>query len=165
MVNHVDERNETQSFSTLQPRSEGCAPVWESRRSAAVANNLRHRRRPTESAPCASQAAARTVDSVGPARASQALLSSGMRRPRKTKYAATSMLRRREARILLEIRKFGEFETRYAADKRILRRMAKRGQVVVVLSKRGWFRPPALKAFLTREDALRQYSKSLILRP
>lgn len=88
-----------------------------------------------------------------------------MKRTKRTTCAATSKSRRREARILSDVREFGEFETRHAGDKRILRRMAKRGQVTVVLSKSGWFRPPALKAFLTRADALIQYDKSLILRP
>lgn len=149
-MNHVDQRNEKGPFSTLRHRSEKSARRWRLGGSAA---------------PGASQAGPRSVYPVGPARSSQALLSGGMKRTRKTTYAATSKSRRREARILSDVRRFGEFETRHAGDKRILRRMAKRGAVVVVLSKSGWFRPPALKAFLTRTDALIRYDKSLILRP
>lgn len=88
-----------------------------------------------------------------------------MKRARRASRGATARMRRRESRILSSVRRYGEFETRHAADKRILRRLARGGLVVVVRSKSGWFRPPALKAFLTREDALRQYDKSLILRP
>ena len=131
----------------------------------ALADHLCRCGNPPVSAPGASQAGPRAVYPVGSARSSQALLSGGMKRTRKTTYAATSQSRRREARILSDVRELGEFESRHAGDKRILRRMAKRGTVVVVLSKSGWFRPPALKAFLTRADALIQYDKSLILRP
>jgi hypothetical protein len=88
-----------------------------------------------------------------------------MKRARRARRGATAKMRRRESRILSSVRRYGEFETRHAADKRILRRLARGGLVVVVRSKNGWFRPPALKAFLTCEDALRQYDKSLILRP
>lgn len=165
-MNHVDQRNEEGPFSTLRHRSEKCARRWRLGGSAALAVHLCRCRKPPVSAPGTSQAGPRSVYPVGPARRpSQALLSGGMKRTRKTTYAATSKSRRREARILSNVREFGEFESRHAGDKRILRRMAKRGAVVVVLSKSGWFRPPALKAFLTRADAFTQYDKSLILRP
>ncbi len=160
-----DQQYATGSFQTLQPRSAGCAPIRQSCRSAALADHLCRCGNSPVAAPVAAQAGPRSVYPVGPARSSQALLSGGMKRTRKTTYAATSKSRRREARILSDVREFGEFETRHAGDKRILRRMAKRGAVIVVLSKSGWFRPPALKAFLTRADALIQYDKSLILRP
>lgn len=86
------------------------------------------------------------------------------KRARRQRRANTSVQRKRERRVLRRVRTDGEFASRYAADWRILRRLADSGEVVVVKSKAGWFGPPELTAFATMADALARYPRSAIMR-